>query len=217
MAATPKTTQDFVPIREIRNDVVVLKNNSMRAVMLASSLNFALKSESEQEAIILQFQNFLNSVEFPLQFYIQSRDLDIRPYIALLEERYAAQVSDLMKIQTREYVNFIKGFVENVNIMSKNFFVVVPYTPSFGKGKKAGIIRGLVGGRKEKKSSTESLAERFEENRTQLEQRMSVVEQGLSRTGVRLARLGTEELVELYYKIFNPGDLGKPIPSATFK
>lgn len=214
MATKSKPAQNFVPITEIRTGVVVLKDGSMRAVLLASSLNFALKSQDEQEAIILQFQNFLNSLGFPIQIFIESRDLDIRPYIALLEEQYTLQTTDLMKIQTREYIEFIKRFVENVNIMSKRFFIVVPYTSAVIKG--AENVKGLL----TRRGGTESNATRgeleaFEERRSQLEQRLSVVEQGLSRAGIRVARLGTEELVELYYKIFNPGELGKPIPPGT--
>ncbi|MCI0619428.1 conjugal transfer protein TraC [Candidatus Wolfebacteria bacterium] len=213
--AKAKSSQDFVPIQEIRSGVVVLKDRSMRAVLLASSLNFALKSQDEQEAIVLQFQNFLNSLEFPIQIFVESRDLDIRPYIALLEERYVAQTSDLMKIQTREYIEFIKRFVENVNIMSKRFFVVVPYSAATIKGTEGvkGIFGKVRGG--DKKTGAQNRIEAFEESRSQLEQRLSVVEQGLGGAGIRVVRLGTEELVELYYKIFNPGELGKPIPPGT--
>ena len=126
---TTKATQDFVPIKEIRNETVVLKDGSVRAVLMASSLNFALKSADEQIAITSQFQNFLNSLDFSLQFFIESRELDIRPYLAILEDRYEKQINDLMKIQVREYVEFIKNFTKNENIMTKNFFVVIPYTP----------------------------------------------------------------------------------------
>jgi len=208
---TGKPAQEFVPIKEIRNGVVILKDGSLRMLLLVSSLNFALKSQDEQTAIILQFQNFLNSIEFPIQIFVQSRDLDIRPYIAVLEERYAAQILDLMKIQTREYIDFIKRFVENVNIMEKRFFVVVPYTPSLIQSR-GGISNFLPGNKKTAASRGASLLEAFEENRSQLEQRASVVEQGLTRVGIRVAQLGTEELVELYYKLFNPGELGKPLP-----
>lgn len=206
---TTKTTQDFVPIQEVRDGIVVLKDGSMRAIILASSLNFALKSQDEQTSIILQFQNFLNSLDFSVQMFIQSRKLDIRPYTTLLEERYKEQVNDLMKVQTREYIEFIKTFVENTNIMSKSFFVVIPYTPPligvgespltkfFGKKKSAPAMMGNT--------------EAFDENRSQLEQRIGVVEQGLVRCGIRVAQLGTEEVVELFYKIFNPGDTEKPM------
>ena len=202
-----QATQDFVPIREVRDGVVVLKDGSLRAILLTSYLNFSLKSEDEQKALILQFQNFLNSLEFSVQICIQSRKLDIRPYIALLEERYAAQNGELLKIQTREYIEFIKKFTETSNIMTKNFFVVVPYNPAIiDTSRSLGGIFGAKGGAGKKDAVAQ-----FEENRSQLEQRIGVVVQGLSRVGVRVAQLGTEEAIELFYKMFNPGELEKPI------
>lgn len=206
-----QATQDFVPIKEVRNGIVILKDGSMRGLLMASSINLALKSQDEQSAIIGQFQNFLNSLEFSVQFFIESRDLDIRPYLAILEERYAAELDDLMKIQIREYISFIKDFTARSNIMSKNFFIVVPYDPSLlGRGKGVGgVLSALVPSNTA--SSNVLTDEQFEEYRTQLEQRISVVEQGLVRTGVRVAPLGTEELIELFYKLFNPGELEKPL------
>ncbi|MEK9184651.1 MAG: hypothetical protein AAB866_00610 [Patescibacteria group bacterium] len=208
--ASSKTTQDFVPIKEVRDGVVILKDGSMRSIIMASSLNFALKSADEQNSIIFQFQNFLNSLDFSVQIVVQSKRLDIRPYIALLEDRYKEQAGELMKIQTREYIEFIKAFTENSNIMTKSFFIVIPYSPSVLQGKK-NVLGNVFG----KKTTSEDMAkgkvEDFEENRSQLEQRRSVVEQGLVRCGIRTVQLGTEEIVELFYKIFNPGDLEKPI------
>jgi len=206
-----QSAQNFVPVKEIRNGIVVLKDGSLRAVLLASSLNFALKSEEEQSAIILQFQNLLNSIEFPLQIFIQSRELDIRPYIALLEDQIKEQTIDLIKMQTREYIEFVKGFTENVNIMSKSFFIIVPYSAAVITN--AGGVKGIVNTFTGKKDPGDKKAKLdvFEESRSQLEQRTAVISQGLSRTGIRVAQLGTEELVELYYKIFNPGDSEKPI------
>ncbi len=133
MATTaPKSaaTQNFVPIEEIRDGIVVLKDGGMRAILLASSINFALKSSDEQMGVVGQFQNMLNSLDFSLQIFIQSRRLDIRPYLALLEDRYKAQTADLMKIQTKEYIDFIGSFTEQVSIMTKRFFLVVPYSPN---------------------------------------------------------------------------------------
>lgn len=212
MAVSSKATQEFVPIKEVRDGIVMLRNGSMRGVVLASSLNFSLKSEDERNAILLQFQDFLNSLDFAIQISIESRRLDIRPYIALLEDRYKEQVNDLMKIQTREYIEFIKKFTETTNIMTKSFFVVVSYDPAIVNMK--GGVGGIGSNLFQKKSAAEQSEEKqnsFEENRTQLEQRVSVVEQGLSRCGIRVIRLGTEEVVELFYKIFNPGDTEKPI------
>ena len=207
MALSAKSTQEFVPIQEIRDGIVILKDGSMRAIILASSLNFALKSADEQDAIISQFQNFLNSLDFSIQIFIQSKKLDIRPYIALLEERYKEQITELMKIQTREYIEFIRTFVENSNIMTKGFFIVIPYLPPLMTTSKNPVSNIFSKG----KNNTILENEKFEEYRSQLEQRVGVVEQGLVRCGIRVAELGTEEVVELYYKIFNPGETEKPI------
>ncbi len=209
MAVSSKATQEFVPIKEVRDGVVILKDDSMRAIVLASSLNFSLKAEDERKAIIIQFQDFLNSLDFSVQIFIESRRLDIRPYIALLEEQYKEQMNDLMKIQTREYIEFINKFTESTNIMTKSFFIVVPYDPALIK-----VSGSMGGGLFSHQSKSDALKEKdatFEENRTQLEQRVSVVEQGLVRCGIRVIRLGTEEVIELFYKIFNPGDTEKPI------
>lgn len=204
-----KSAQEFIPVKEVRDGIVVLKDGGLRAILMTSSLNFALKSADEQASTLFQFQNFLNSLDFSIQIFIQSRDLDIRPYITLLEERYKAQVTELMRVQIREYIEFVKNFTESANIMSKNFFVIVPYTPSVFSSKK-GVLGSLA--RRGEKSSPKDKSSNFEENRTQLEQRVSVVEQGLLRTGIRVAQLGTEETIELLYKMFNPGELEKPIP-----
>ncbi len=209
MAVSSKATQEFVPIKEVKDGIVILKNESMRAVVLASSVNFSLKSDDERNAIILQFQDFLNSLDFSVEICIESRRLDIRPYIALLENRYKEQTNDLMKIQTREYIDFIKKFTETTSIMTKSFFIVVPYDPALIKIKGPASIlpfRKLTSAQQSQEKTAN-----FEENRTQLEQRVSVVEQGLSRCGIRVIRLGTEEVIELFYKIFNPGDTEKPI------
>ncbi len=210
MATASKTTQEFVPIQEIRDGVIILKNSSMRSVVLASSLNFALKSQDEQASILLQFQNFLNSLDFSIQIFIQSKKLDIRPYVALLEDRYKEQIGELMKIQVREYIEFIKTFVESTNIMSKSFFVVVPYDPISSTLSNNPLSR-ILPGKNKGKSAQETADNQFKEYRSQLEQRVAVIEQGLVRCGIRTAELGTEEVVELYYKLFNPGETEKPI------
>lgn len=203
-----KASQDFVPVKEVRDSVVVLKNGGLRVILMTSSLNFALKSEDEQTAFIIQFQNFLNSLDFTVQIFIESRALDIRPYISSLEVAFKNQLDDLMRIQIHEYIEFIKNFTEAANIMTKTFFVVVPYDPALlGVGKNSSSF--LPWGKK--KTDTASMNRSFEENLTQLEQRVSVVQQGLVRTGVRTVQLGTEECIELLYKLFNPGERGKPI------
>ncbi len=207
MADSSKNSQDFVPIKEIRDGVVVLKDDSLRGVVLTSSINFALKSVEEQNAIIYQFQNFLNSINFSIQIFTESRRLDIRPYIALLENVRKEQQNELLQVQTKEYIEFIKSFTDSVNIMTKSFFIVVPYIPAIIQTKKS-VLSSILG--KTEQASKER-SETFEENRTQLLQRIEVVMAGLTRLGIRAIPLGTEELVELYYKLFNPGDTEKPI------
>ncbi len=212
MAAKQQTTQDFIPIQEIRDGIIILKNGGMRSVILCTSLNFALKSADEQSSILMQFQNFLNSLDFSIQIFAQSKKLDIRPYIALLEDRYKDQTTELMKIQVREYIEFIRSFTESTNIMSKSFFVVVPYDPPMITASKNPISNMMPGRNKKGSAGAKASADQsFAEYRSQLEQRASVVEQGLVRCGIRAAELGTEEVVELFYKLFNPGETEKPI------
>lgn len=210
MAIKSKAAQDFVPVKEIRDGIVILKDGTMRLILMASSINLALKSADEQTAIILQFQNFLNTLEFSTQIFIQSRRLDIRPYLALLEERLQAETNDLLKIQIHEYIGFVKTVTHSTNIMNKMFLVVVPFSPPIsiiGTAEKAGIFDSLIGKKKETKPvMTKSAIEAFEEAKSQLEQRASIIKQGLARTSVRVIQLKTEELTELYYRLFNPGE-----------
>ncbi len=205
MPSTKHTpTQSFVPIKEIRDNVVILEDGSFRAVLMVSTINIALKSEEERVAILMQFQNFLNAIDFSLQIFMESRELDIRPYLQLLEEQYKVQTNDLLKIQITEYIDFIRKYTENVNIMTKAFFVIVPYSPSVIGAKKSS---GLSLFSKSSEEETGSSSKRsFEEYKTQLGQRVTVVEQGLRRCGLRTATLGDEEIRELFYNLFNPGE-----------
>ncbi len=203
-----KRTQEFVPIREVRDGVVVLKEGGLRAIVLANAVNLSLKSSDEQQAIIFQFQNFLNTLDFSVQISVQSRRLDIRRYLLVLENRMKVQSEPLLKLQTKEYVDFIRNFTESVNIMTKNFFVVVPYTP-VSLGPKSGVLKNLLSGKNRKEEIERQLD--FEEKRSQLEQRVAVIQQGLSSCGIKSAQLGTEEVVELLYKVFNPGELEEKI------
>lgn len=204
MALNAKATQEFVPIKEIRDGIIVLKNGDLRAIVLANSINLSLKSDDEQKAIILQFQSFLNTLDFSIQISVQSRRLDIRPYLALLEERIKVQTEPLLKLQTKEYIEFIRNFTDTVSIMTKSFFVVIPYT-HFSLKTDTGIFKKLFGG-KNNESNTEK-QEDFEEKRSQLEERVGVIQQGLDRCGIKSAQLGTEEAIEVFYKIFNPGEI----------
>jgi hypothetical protein len=203
MALNAKATQEFIPIKEVRDGIIVLKDGELRAIVLANSVNLSLKSSDEQKATILQFQNFLNTLDFSIQISVQSRRLDIRPYLLLLEDRIKVQNEPLLKLQTREYIEFIKNFTESVSIMTKSFFVVVPYTHTILKSD-SGIL-GKLFSRKSKEEARAAKQVDFEEKRSQLEERVAVIQQGLGRCGINSAQLGTEEVVEVFYKVFNPG------------
>jgi hypothetical protein len=205
MGLKAKATQDFVPIKEIRDGIVVLKDGSLRGIVLANSINLSLKSAEEQRAIIMQFQNFINTLDFSIQISVQSRRLDIRPYLMLLENRIKIQNESLLKLQTKEYIGFIKNFTDSTSIMTKNFFIIVPYTHTTLKVD-TGIFRGLFSKKNKQAQKMEQELD-FEEKRSQLDQRISVIEQGLARCGIKAVQLGTEEVVEVFYKVFNPGEL----------
>ena len=203
-----QATQDFVPIDKIRDGIITLKNGELRAVLMTSSINLALKSEDEQSAVIMQFQNLLNSIEFPIQIFIQSRRLNIKPYLNLLTERSTEVKEDLLKVQIHEYIQFIDRFTSETNIMTKHFFVVIPYYPSSMNSTSQDVSSLLSFNTKKIDHTVDG---RFEQGRIQLEQRISTVTQGLARFGVRAVKLSTEEVVELFYKLFNPGEEDHPI------
>jgi hypothetical protein len=193
--------QGFVPIQNIKDGILYMDDGRIKVILTCSSLNLSLKGEDEQAAIIGQFQGFLNSLDFPIQIHAESRRVDIKPYLFSLEKRQEEIEDDLMKNQIREYRNFIKTFAERTNIMNKRFFVVVDYEHGEnGPQKEGGGISGALGFAKEKELG----AVEIEEWRTQLEQRISVVAGGLSGLGLQVNMLGTEELIELFYKIYNP-------------
>jgi len=205
-------SQEFVPIREVRDGIVVLDDGSLRAVFLTSSINFALKSQNEQEAIITQFQGFLNTLDFSVQLYAQSRNLNIDPYLELLREQYKKEENQLLQTQIEEYIDFIRTFTEDADIMRKVFFVVIPYNRAI-VNQDDGIIHsirtslGLIDEHTNEKT--------FEQARMQLQERIGIVEQGLVRTGVRVTQLETEETIELFYKLLNPGNLETKIESSS--
>jgi len=208
---TIQASQDIVPIEEIRDGVVVLSDGSLRAVLMASSVNFALKSPDEQDAIILQYQNFLNSLDFPIQFFIQSRKLNIEPYLNSLRERKKIETNELLRIQITEYITFVKEFVESGNIVSKTFYIVIPFAPMSLLGDKQKGVKGIFSSFFGKRNASGETMndEKFQEYRTQLWQRVETVTSGLIRTGVRTAPLNTEELIELYYSLYRPEEADK--------
>ena len=168
-------TQQFLEIDQIREGVVLLKNKGTRGVLMVSSQNFALKSEDEQTATIYQFQNFLNSLDFPLEIVVQSRILNITGYLDKLKELESKQENELLKVQTGEYRKFIKDLIAGGQILSKNFFVVVPFALIEIPGLKsaAGVFS------KKKRGDSEFTESHFQRAKSQLWQRLEFVSLGL--------------------------------------
>lgn len=195
------STQKYVDVEEVRDGVMVLKSGALRAVLLASSVNFDLKSSEEQDAIIAQYQNFLNSLDFPLQIIVHSRRFRIEPYLERLTEQEKAQENELLRFQISEYRNFVKNLTEVSNIMSKFFYVVVPFAPSeTGSGGFFGKLSGMF----KPAEHMNARGELFETYKSQLLQRVEQVSAALSGTGVRTTMLNTEEVIELLYNTYNP-------------
>jgi len=194
----PGATQQILEIEQIREGVIVLKNKALRGVIMVSSLNFALKSEDEQNAIIYNFQNFLNSLDFSIEIVVQSRRLNITGYLAKLRELEEKQENELLKTQTAEYQKFIKDLIAGGQILSKNFFVVVPFTLIEIPGMKE--VKGRVG-RETIPTLTE---EQFQRAKSQLWQRMEFAAIGLRRCGLQCIPLNAPELIELFWSLYHP-------------
>ncbi len=194
-------TQQFVDIREIRDSVVYLKNGGLRKILMVSGVNFDLKSEDEQSIILNTFQNFLNGLDFPIQFFIHSRKVNVEKYLSSMEERGLAEKNQLLKIQIDEYINFIRSFVEKNAIISKSFFVVVPYDPANATKDAQGFLSFLGLGGKGNKAAQQAGEKQDLE---QLGHRIREVESGLEQIGLRVAELQNEELLELFYNLYNP-------------
>jgi type IV secretory pathway VirB4 component len=192
-------TQQFLPIDQIREGVIVMKDKSLRGILLVSSLNFALKSEDEQTAIIYQFQDFLNSLDFSCQILAQSRKLNITGYLEKLKELETGQKNELLKTQTAEYRKFIEQIISGGSIMAKNFYVIVPYYPLIE-------IPGVAGsaGKKSKSSKKDLTEEKFQRGKYQLWQRMEYVVLGLRRCGLRTSPLNTPEIIEVLWAFHHP-------------
>lgn len=198
---TTAATQSFLDVAEVKEDAIILKNGSIRSVIAVSSINYDLKSTDEQDAIISQYQNFLNSLDFPVQILISSRKLDMQHYLEFLGEKEKEQAGELLRLQISEYKNFINQLVTVSNIMDKNFYIIVPFSPIENEEKN--FFSNFLNILNPKKNILEK-RENFETCKSQLFQRVDHVMAGLSGIGLRLAPLQTQELVELLYNSYNP-------------
>lgn len=196
----PSTIQ-YLDIAEIRDNLVLLKDGTVRAVMMVSSVNFALKSEEEQEAIIQAYMEFLNSLEYSIQVVIQSRRMNIDAYMKALMTQERQTGNELLRAQIADYRTFVSELVEIGQIMQKRFYVVVPYDPISNKKKNFWTRLGeAMSPAAAAKLNTKQLSERIE----QLGRRVGVIEGALASMGLTTVRLDTQGLIELYYTVYNP-------------
>jgi len=204
MAQTTGTTQKFVDIDEIKNEVIYMKNGGLRKVLLINGINFDLRSEEEQQMILGSFQSFLNRLDFPIEFFIHSRKINIKSYLDKMKQREEDEKNELLKIQIGEYINFIRSFVEENPIITKSFFVVIPYNPiaTIEETKKglSKVVALFTGGNKKEGEKNESMSKKLQ----QLNYRVEEVVAGLEQIGLRTNKISDEELTELFYNLYNP-------------
>ncbi len=195
------STQQYLDIAEIRDDMVILNDGTVRAVLLVSSINFSLKSSDEQEAIIQSYMTFLNGLEYPIQIVIQSRKMNIDGYLNRLIEQQKKTENDLLRAQIGDYRNFVGELVELGQIMQKRFYLVLPYDPITNKRK--GFFSRLseaMSPISASKLSKKQLGDRLE----QLARRTELLQGELNSMSLASARLDTQSLIELYYEVYNP-------------
>jgi type IV secretory pathway VirB4 component len=195
------STQAHLPIAEIRDGTVIMKDGTLRAVLITSSINFSLKSDDEQNALISAYVGFLNSIDFPLQIVVQSRKLQMGPYIENLRTLEREQQNELLRTQTTDYRSFIEELVDIGQIMTKRFYIVVPYDPLSNKKKSFwSRFKEVL-----KPGSAVKLKEKlFQDRRADLELRVRHVTSGLSSMNLQVVQLDTQALIELYYSTYNP-------------
>jgi len=198
-------TQAFLEVQDIREGVLLLRNNGIRGILMVSSINFALKSEEEQTAIIYAFQTFLNSLDFFCQIIIQSRNINITPYLDGIKDLEEKQTNRLLREQTASYREFIKNMVVGDMVMTKNFYVVVPYNlmeifGAKGVGKQFNMFKRGPGNKQNQPMKDDE----FQRCKTQLWQRMEYVSMGLRRCGLEALPLTTPEMIELFWSIHHP-------------
>ena len=195
------TAQSHLPFAEIKSDTVIMKDGTLRAILMVSSINFALKNEDEQNAIVSSYVSFLNGLDFPLQILIQSRQLYIKPYLENLLQKEKEQQNELLRAQIADYRSFVAELVSMGKIMSKSFYAVVPYDPLSNKRK------GFWSRLKEAINPAVTVklkGERFEQRKHDLDMRVRQIESGLSSMNLEVVRLDTQSLIELYYSTYNP-------------
>lgn len=204
----PTSTQNTLDIAEIRDGIVIMKDGSFRSVIMAQSINFDLMSPQEREAVESSYQSFLNSLYFPVQIFIRSERVDMRPYIEKLDKIRAEKDNMLLALLMDDYINFITQLVGQTNIMDKRFYIVIPFFPKADIQKaitqSKNFFSGLVGMFNHKADHVVINEQDLEAAKTELRNRVQAVLEGLMQCNVQALPLDTQELIELYYDSYNP-------------
>lgn len=209
------TTQKSLLFSEIRDGMVVMTDGSFRAIIACESINFDLMSNREREGIEYSYQNFLNSLTFPIQIFVRSKRVDIAPYIERLDNIRRGQDNMLLNVLMDDYINFVDLLAENANIMDKSFYITIPYFPEGDAAKLVeqgkGFFSRILGGNKQ--TVTRIDKQSYDKASGEIKNRIDSVISGLYQIGVRCAQLNTRELGELYYNVYNPDTaLNQPMP-----
>lgn len=199
------STQNTLQIAEVRDGIVIMNDGSFRAVLACQSINFDLMSPQEREAVEFSYQGFLNSLYFPLQIFIRSSKVDIRPYIEKLDKIRSEHDNMLLALLMEDYINYMADIAQQTNIMDKRFYLVIPYFNSVDAQKAVQATKGFFGSIFGKKDVHVTISEQeLETGKTELRNRIQAVMAGLQQCGVQSVPLDTQELIELYYDAYNP-------------
>ena len=199
---TASAVQKFVKVKEIRDGVAILTDNSLKAVCACSSVNFELLSSAEQEAVTARFQEFLNALDFPLQIIVASRHFNVENYLNQIKELEKKQTNELLRIQTSEYINFVESFVEFANIMNKSFYAIIPFNIIETKGE--GLftkVRNIISATKPQKQTFDP--QKFNQYKAQLDQRTNMVISELQGLGIKTIPLNDGQLTQLFFESYN--------------
>ncbi len=198
------STQQFVEIKEVRDGVIYLKRGGLRKILAVGGVNFDLKSQKEQDLILHAFQAFLNTIDFSVQIFIHSRKVNIEAYLAKMQDRQTEEMNELLKIQIADYIEFVRSFVADNPIITKSFFVVVPYdAPTISASSPKGLL-SMFGKKSASAKETDERVE-YQKKMFQLDQRVDEVVSGLAGMGVSARPLEDGEITELFYNLYNPG------------
>jgi len=202
----PLSTQATLLISELRDNVVIMKDGSFRAVVACKSINFDLMSDMEREGVEYSYQNFLNSLNFTTQILIRSQRVDIGPYLSRLTEIRRNNDNMLLGVLMDDYINFIEILSQEANIMDKSFFIVIPYYTSPDAEKSLQETKNFFKTFSKSKGPEVTKIDRvtYDKAMTELNNRVDTVVSGLFQIGIHSVRLNTKELAQLYYNFNNP-------------